>query len=61
MIMHARCYSFNMQGHSFHNMNAQVHSQKLSQGYTRDILIIKKLYQGYDAWISMTYVVLAGS
>ena len=45
-IMRARCYPFNMRGHRFHNMNPQVHSQFIS-GYTRDILIIKKLCQGY--------------
>ena len=28
-------------------MYPQVHSQSLSQGYTIDILIMKKLYQGY--------------
>ena len=52
-IMLARCSHhddpspFNMlgPGHRFHNMNPRVHSQSLSQGYTRDIL--KKLYQGY--------------
>ena len=26
----------NMRGHRFHNMDAQVYSQSLSQGYTRD-------------------------
>ena len=30
-----------VRGHSFHNMNPQVHSQSLSQGYTKDILNIK--------------------
>ena len=29
-IMRARCYSFKMCGHRFHNMNPQVHSQSLS-------------------------------
>ena len=48
-IMHARCYPFNMWGHSFHNMKPQEDSHNLSQGYTRDILIIKYSYQGY-AW-----------
>ena len=33
-IMSARCYPFNMRGHRFHNMNLQVHSQRLPQGYT---------------------------
>ena len=44
------CHPFNRWGHRFHNMNPQVlHSQSLSQGlgYTRDILNINKLDQGY--------------
>ena len=47
-IMLARCYPFNMRGQGIaFNMNPQVHSQSLSQEYTRVILISKKLYQGY--------------
>ena len=46
-IMSARCYPFNVRGHGCHNMNPRVQSKNLSQGYTRDILIIKMLYQGY--------------
>ena len=57
-IMRARCYPFNMLGHRFHNTNPRVHSQSLSQKYTRDILIIKKITVILPR-ICMKYVVFA--
>ena len=59
-IMSARCYSFNVWGHHFHNMNPQVQSQSSFQGYTRNMIRIsqgacsgeamKRIYHAQTSW-----------